>query len=252
MKSETESIMKEIINCPNIDEYFKQKVNNCYEIISFQKVIGKNDFQIPEPWNGDIENAKILVISSLNPGYSSEENYPIYKWDFENMKDFFTNRFKNEKYTKHFQPVSRNGGLLSRPKYWQEVNGLIRKLLGNGFNLSNSPVAITEMVHCKYKKWSDLNSKKNILNECCSKYLDKIISICGNLRVLIGYGDAVEKYLKNRYNIKGKENVAQVPIENRDVYLVFLKQPGSNKIRIIEKVISSEMLQKIRNYCKDS
>ena len=72
--------------------------SSCHKVYKSQKDQGaekSGDFQLPEPWSGDILNAPILIISS-NPSYSSEELYPDLTWPNEMILDFFQNRFHGD------------------------------------------------------------------------------------------------------------------------------------------------------------
>ena len=71
MKSKiTKNLFREIIDCPRVMSASVQ----CSSIISLQN---RCNFQVPEPWNGDIENAKILILG-LNPALDVAELFPSY------------------------------------------------------------------------------------------------------------------------------------------------------------------------------
>ena len=50
---------------------------SCPKISNYKGLSGiqENDIMIPEPWDGDISNALILVLSS-NPAYTKDELFP--------------------------------------------------------------------------------------------------------------------------------------------------------------------------------
>jgi len=87
-------LIKKITFCPNIIEHYNKKNNNCSEIIDSQNIQDKKHFQIPEPFSGEIDKAKILVISS-NPSIdlTKTEIYPTYEWKDEDILNISSNFF---------------------------------------------------------------------------------------------------------------------------------------------------------------
>ena len=74
----------------NIEKFKKGDASHpCYKIVANQEG-DINSFSLPEPWNGDIINAKILFISS-NPSIDEEEEFPTFLWDKKESFDLKTN-----------------------------------------------------------------------------------------------------------------------------------------------------------------
>jgi len=91
-----EELLQEITNCEIIQKTLNENfISPCKKIIDSQECTFKN-FQLPEPWNGDLENCKILFISS-NPSINRKENYPLGNWNKSDITDFFINRFSSPK-----------------------------------------------------------------------------------------------------------------------------------------------------------
>ena len=63
------NVMKTAIKIARCD-YYQNEI--CKGFIECQDNAGVR--QIPEPWNGDIESSKILILSS-NPSYDAAEEY---------------------------------------------------------------------------------------------------------------------------------------------------------------------------------
>lgn len=57
---------------------------NCVE---FWNVVTLNEYKVPEPWSGRIEQVPILFLSS-NPSISSVEDYPRWSWSDGAIDDF--------------------------------------------------------------------------------------------------------------------------------------------------------------------
>ena len=90
MTKETKELLLEIATCP-----IKNSFVDCKTIKSVQD--DNETFQCAEAWNGDIENAKILFISS-NPSYDKKETEKldnpspnIQMTKEEELIDFFKN-----------------------------------------------------------------------------------------------------------------------------------------------------------------
>lgn len=88
MNQSAHNLFWEIINCPN------SCLDDCKNFIKAAQNIPVTNpnFQLPEPWNGDIDNAKIIFFGA-NPGYTFEEDYPNYSWGKGDVENFFVNRF---------------------------------------------------------------------------------------------------------------------------------------------------------------
>lgn len=135
--------------------------------------------QLPEPWNGHLNSAKIMFISS-NPSIDENEHYPNEHWSDDDVCSYFDNRFK---------ALDRPG----RVKYWQyllkwtnwigshldpviRVRGSLREL--------DEHVIITEVVHAK--------SRHEIGVEECAKcefekWMPEILSLFhGDVIVVVG------------------------------------------------------------------
>ena len=124
------TLLEEITNCENIQNTLNEKSGTpCKKIINSQQC-KLEDFQLPEPWNGDIENCKILFISS-NPSINRAEKYPLGNWNFEDISDFFINRFSHErKWVKNeLYPLQFNGGFIGKTHFykadWEELDRLV-------------------------------------------------------------------------------------------------------------------------------
>jgi len=64
----------------------------CSAVVRSQEASGAGDYQVPEPWSGNISRALVLFVSS-NPSIDSAEAYPAGSWDDERRIDFFAGRF---------------------------------------------------------------------------------------------------------------------------------------------------------------
>lgn len=171
-------LITQIARCNEVE---KAKTDNhpCSKIVCSQI---NNDFQLPEPWNGDISNAKILFVSSnpsIDPKANQDghESYPTEKYSNEDLPEFFRTRF--DKYT-HFSG--------SKQKYWFYANKCVGWILGKesrGVNLLRDHAALTEVVHCKSE--SEKHGVKECSCLCAQKWLDKVLAeFNGDYIVVVG------------------------------------------------------------------
>ena len=184
-----------IARCSN----FVEHKNECSGILSFQDLLGPR--QLPEPWNGDLENAKYLFISS-NPSYDPKETWPNTNDDDENIYSFFKNRF-----------VGKEAKEIKKVAYWNAINKWVSWLesIYNGQNdieriINNyemnknliylNKACITEIVHCKSRNEQGVNEVCKI---CTEKYLDSILSKFKG-RCIVVVGKTAEKFfsMKNK------------------------------------------------------
>ena len=165
------NLLLEIAKCSDIAAAMSDENHPCHRIVSLQK--GK-PFQIPEPWNGNLQEAQILFISS-NPSISSleKEEYPVETWTENKIQEFFLNRFST--------PYDKNN-----VRFWT----YIKKYAGWTLDMDASDeelpkkICITEVVHCK-----SVNEKG--VTECCDhcadKWLGKVLAeFQGQYIILLG------------------------------------------------------------------
>lgn len=114
----------------------------------------KTMFHVPEPWNGNLETAEILFVSS-NPSFDPNEEFPKLandSWPDEKVVDFFVHRFNDPNYGKNnvfWKAVRKTAAyILGKTDEFRKLSetdtsdrAIIRSI--------ESRTAITEAVHCK-------------------------------------------------------------------------------------------------------
>lgn len=112
----------------------------------------KTMFHVPEPWNGNLETAEILFVSS-NPSFDPNEEFPKLandSWPDEKVVDFFVHRFNDSNYGNRFWSAVRKTaayilGETKELRKLSETDTRDRKIIRS----VESRTAITEAVHCK-------------------------------------------------------------------------------------------------------
>lgn len=111
----------------------------------------KAKFHTPEPWNGNLDTAEVLFVSS-NPSIDFSENFPTFsgpEWTDEDIVEFFINRLD----------VDDEGNSKFDNQYWKSVLKCAGYILGKTDSVRKldistkkevaSRIALTEIVHCK-------------------------------------------------------------------------------------------------------
>lgn len=202
-----------LLNISHCDEVKKAIINSnhpCYSIVSSQN----NDlasFQLPEPWNGDIENAIILFLSS-NPSFDPNEEYPKATWSDDKIYQFHNDRFSDSYYIKNKTKVT----------FWNAMRKCTSWILNIPLDDPEleTHICSTEVVHCKSKKQYGF---KEACSMCEEKWLKKTIQeFKGEYLVVMGKPaeERFRKYrLKNRNTIDKKIKVLFVPHPSRWCYI---------------------------------
>lgn len=142
------------------------------EIVNEQLKLGIKEMHLPEPWNGHLSKAQIMIISS-NPSISAEEEFPTKKWSDDEIVDFFDNRFSGECWN-----------VRTWTSFAKYISWVIKDAEGlDAFEVFNKYAVLTEIVHCKSRSEEGV---ENCISEEC-KFLDEIISnFSGKYIIIIG------------------------------------------------------------------
>lgn len=166
-------LMMDIIDCPN---RAKELSGPCSKVLSIQS--GMEFRQVPEPWNGDIDNASVMFIGS-NPALAPHEVFPskdmfwgqwVSKgpkgssvWTDSEAMEFFEGRFGKalcpDTGTPYVQFAGLKPSVLSfdlnkfYPKpaqngYWAYYARCC-KALDSSFDENTYNFVVTDFVHCK-------------------------------------------------------------------------------------------------------
>lgn len=242
------NLLNDIAFCENVRKVLVENLSSpCEKIIKSQNCDYSN-FQLPEPWSGDIENCCLLFISS-NPAINKKEEYPDGSdyWKKEIIEDFFINRFsEEEKWTKDLRTRLKNSEFSKgMGKFWPAVRSTAKKLFGIENIKIGKDYAITEIVHCK-----STNEKKGVpeaLDTCAGKYLERKINLT-KAPVIVVLGAIAGKYIRKKYGIG--EKVLKVDLVEINKTLVFLPHPNAFEIKDPKRLLSIEQLEDIRKKLK--
>jgi hypothetical protein len=238
--SGTNDLLVEITRCMNFNS---NEGNPCTKIVQVQT---EDDYQVPEPWSGDLENAPILFLSS-NPSISSKEKYPRHSWPDDRIIDFFVHRFGGgiENWTKNGRYILYKDGTYSNiwVRYWGGVRRRAIELLGSDVRPGIDYV-MSEVVHCKSH---DEIGVRDTVQECSRRYLQRIVEqSCA--RVIVCLGGFASDAACQIFNIPKGINISEpIEIGNRLRYFAFLPHPNAYKPRSFAKCLEGSELEHLRS-----
>ena len=201
-------LAKSICSCKEVGLALKDSNHPCHKVVMTQEQMTKGDEnmrQRPEPWIGNLENSKVLFISSNpsisdDPNISIREDFPTYGTSEDDSAEFFVNRFRNKDgaphatfnheghanflYRSNDGKYRGKGNSFDKPiETWQGVYERAKEILGEGCDPAEN-YALTEVVKCKSK--AEVGVKKASAN-CIDQWMHKVMQISpANLVVVIG------------------------------------------------------------------
>lgn len=228
------SLLMEIARCKHVENCLNntQHQNKCNKIIQDQKK-ELDQFQVPEPWNGNLKTAPILFLGS-NPSISTSdkpdyrEKYPRWSWSDSEIEDFFSNRFGGGK-----EPWIKDGiyTLLESGdhkktyvRYFAAIRKRAKEILGRPVE-PGSDYVNAEIIHCKSKHEFGVREASET---CIELYLRRIIAESG-AKVIVCLGGFAERAVRKEFGIFGTSE----PISIREIerLFVFLPHPNARKSR---------------------
>lgn len=250
MSISAEDLLLEISRCPNVTSIMGgNRHHPCADIVNSQGVKEIDDFQVPEPWNGDIRTAKLLYLSS-NPSISGVEEYPRWNSQDSKISDFFHHRFggghklwvKDGKYA-----LSNDGSYLPATAYWSEIVNRSSELFGRAAS-PGIDYTLTEIVHCKSRNMIGVESA---INECAARYLLRVLEVSG-ANVIASIGKKVGDLLRTALGARGSDPIiGPRKIAGKQRLMLFLAAPASNKPRVISKILTPDQISLVRSYLEE-
>ncbi len=187
--SKRDALLLEICRCPLVADALADPAHPCHEVVAAgQRDRGINEVrQVPEPWNGHLESAPILFVSS-NPSISWKEQYPTRvwadassDWSDEDLMDFFEGRFDA---TPARPPWIRRGisTRLVDDTYspWVRFLAAVRSRAAELLDLPKDRVVpgsdycLTEVTHCKSVRERGAGAAAST---CGARYLDRVLRL---------------------------------------------------------------------------
>lgn len=255
--TKTDELLIEIARCHNFINPKKTVSENgdrhpCKTIVDLQKV-GQHR-QLPEPWNGDIENSPILFISS-NPSINSYEHYPLDNWKDEEIIDFFKNRFSNErKYVRDYKYpriITEDTNTIVYAKNWVRNWSWVRRRSGELLERTAIPgkdYTLMEIVRCKSEGEEGVTEA---MNQCADNYLKKTLLLT-NAKIIIVVGSIAEKKLSEMYSLNF-ESMTHIEKEIEGHNRIIIVSPHSNARgkRTMTAILNEGSLKAVKDRLKE-
>lgn len=219
-------LLLEITHCPIVAEcLLRNAAHPCGRVVGAQHLPAAEHHR-PEPWNGQIETAPLLFVSS-NPSFNPREHFPNNGWRDDEIVDFFTTRFKHSDQSSFF---------------WRMVWRIAEALLGRAPN-PGLDYALTEVVRCKSRKEEGVAEAVRV---CSELYLSRTFEASG-AKVIIALGKKARNVVGNELGFDSSIGLKQsVASQSRLVLMLGhpsaaeRKKPTLDEISAVQARLASE------------
>jgi hypothetical protein len=221
----------------------------CHQVVSWQARNGIAPQQVPEPWNGDVERAPLLFISS-NPAISAVERYPNLDWADDDITRFFTGRFGDAPDA----PIAGGTRVLNTDGSRGRANPFLSWIRARAVELEcpepGVGYALTEVVHCKSSNEVD-GGVGQAWEFCLESYGQAVLALSG-ARVWVFVGVHAARAAHRLFALSAHQPV-QGPLSllGRDRMAVFMPHPNSRGGRkTFSGCLCGKELQALRDFVK--
>lgn len=243
-----ETLLDEIVNCHHARKCREDSTaeNPCRTIVDYQNTLGLDQFQVPEPWSGQIEKAPILFLSS-NPSISSDEIYPTWECSSKDVHDYFNYRFGGGSETwilNGTKSLLKDKTYSRSIRFWAAVRQRAIELLQPDV-IPGVDYALTEIVHCKSR---DEIGVKQAQEQCVQAYLRRVLELA-NARVIVVLGSRARQAIQSQFNISAEQAISEpMKIGGHERLFTFLPHPNARGYRSFAKCLQSDELERLRAF----
>lgn len=234
-------LLEKISTCENIKKCLEGDTSNpCYKIINNQE---KENFQLPEPWNGDLEKAPVIILGS-NPSINENEMYPDSSWNTDEKFQFHSERFSG-KWTKDQKYVMLKDGSYDTKavRFWSSVKNRVKEIYTKDKILLGDDLCMIEIVKCKSRKEFEV---KECMFECSERYMNEILQF-SNAEVILCLGKIAETFVKDFYKLDDRKIVEDVEIAGKKRTVIFIPHPSSFvKVKKIVNLLTETEFQRVQ------
>lgn len=237
------ALLLAICRCPELALAEGDMGHPCHRIVSQQADVPQMRRHVPEPWNGDIERAPILFVSS-NPSISRLEAYPVPGWDDERMAAYFHGRFgdaSDAPITDGKRTLLLDGGRSRAVAFLAAIRNRASELLGAPA-VPGRDYALTEIVHCKSAAERGVAEAEG---RCVDTWLERVLS-CSGADVVVAVGArAARRVLDGDH--EGRDTVLRTKVlGDRERLLVLLPHPNARGRKTVPHVLGDEGQRRVR------
>jgi len=222
----TRRVFESISRCENVLACYESTAfNPCRAIVDYQKRTCNasvyDRFQLPEPWVGQIDVARILFVAS-NPSIGDDDHArgdsdDGIVWESHHLafgggsRPYILDGIKTTKL---------DGTAGHTVRYWCSIRARARELIPKA--VAGTDYAITEVVHCKSKHE---NGVAAAADECGRRHFENLLSVAA-AKVIVGLGRFAWKRLLGSDSTPPPSPV-EAAFGGRQRIIVFLPHPSS-------------------------
>jgi hypothetical protein len=192
--------------------------------------------QLPEPWNGHLDTAKLLFISS-NPSVggklpkdlqtaASKAHWTTWETSDDAIVDRAENQFGERPMTE---------------PYWARIKDRAQELFEDEVR-PRCHYAITEAVRCKSLAAKGVHQA---LPTCTRRYLLRTIELSG-ARVVVGVGAHAARALPKVLPVVGGERMQEVVLGGRQMIVTFIPHPAAGRKKFFSTTHSRSQIDRLR------
>ncbi len=192
-KSTTHDAFVSISRCANVASCLRSTdIHPCCEIVRSQNISEPDDFQVPEPWVGQIDIAPILFVAS-NPSIGEDDHA---KWSSTDDDIWDSHHLAFGGGRRHYiddgiRTTSPDGAIIKPVRYWASVRARARELIPERAVVPGRDYAMTEVVHCKSK---DEKGVLEAVETCVKMHLETVMAVSG-ATVVVAMGAFARRWI---------------------------------------------------------
>lgn len=208
-------LARDIAQCARIAPASADTSDPCHTVLHVaqqleERARSRGYRQVPEAWVGDLEQARVMILSS-NPAISWHEDpakreaFPLGgfddpsrvhpDWPVERVVEFQTRRL-DQRLPRPYVRLG-DGSFLSvagtyaknKSKYWPKSFAVAREVLGDAFDAERDLV-LTEVVHCKSQGEIGVASASVT---CAQRYLERIVRLSAARLIVVAGAKARDR-----------------------------------------------------------
>lgn len=246
---QTRDLFFDIAHCPNVRVCLETiQPHPCRAVVEYQVAQrgakSYKDFQLPEPWVGQIDVAPILFIGS-NPsigeddhasGLASDEDI----WDSHHLAHGGGRR----KYIiDGVRTTAPDGAPLKTVRYWSSIRRRVTELIPDRVVRPGVDYAMSELVHCKSRHEIGV---RDALDECVQRYLNRLFTASA-ARVIIAVGALARRHFLRDAPVPPQPLECVIAGRNRLLAFIPHPSPGPGGPKSLLQRYDATAIRKLRN-----
>lgn len=220
----TQEVFKSIAYCKNLAICRRGDGSHpCAKIVDSQRV-PDDDFQLPEPWRGQIDKARILFVGS-NPSigddrYALQSSRETQVWESQHLAFGGGSR---PYIIDGIRTTTATGSPDRVVRYWSSIRARARELIPGA--VPGEDYAISEIVHCKSKGEEGV---AKAAQTCYRMHMAAVLSIAA-AKVIIALGKIAKEHLLGPESVP--TNPLRLELGGQQRTLLLLPHPNARGVK---------------------